>query len=221
MRRETKLSLIELILLRTEVQQLRAANQEADETRESLTASVSRIMASRDHWQREAERLSGLMAQVPPWSLLWWRCLHASKAWRKATARIERGARADRKDAYQHGQKRPASREQARWRRPRRATMSFAPPGGYGTSAYSCLIWAIRITLPHFSVSSAMSLPKSAGEPGNVVPPKLGESRLQLGIRETLVHGDVEPVDDLRRAYCAAYRARTSYSLHSRARNRS
>src|SRR6476659_7982516 len=88
MRREMKLLLIELNLLRTEVQQLRAANQEADETRESLTASVSRIMASRDHWQREAERLSGLMAQVPPWSLLWWRCLHASKAWRKATARI-------------------------------------------------------------------------------------------------------------------------------------
>jgi len=88
MRREMKLLLIELNLLRTEVQQLRAANQEADETRDSLTASVSRIMASRDHWQREAERLSGLMAQVPPWSLLWWRCLHASKAWRKATARI-------------------------------------------------------------------------------------------------------------------------------------
>ena len=77
-----------LDLLRTEVQQLRAANQDADETRKSLTASVSRIMASRDHWQREAERLSALMAQVPPWSLLWWRCLRASKAWRKATARI-------------------------------------------------------------------------------------------------------------------------------------
>ena len=88
MRREMKLLLIELNLLRTEVQQLRAANQEADETRDSLTASVTRIMASRDHWQREAERLSALMAQVPPWSLLWWRCLHASKAWRKATARI-------------------------------------------------------------------------------------------------------------------------------------
>ena len=51
--------------------------------------------------------------------------------------------------------------------------MSFPQPGGYGTSAYSCLIWAVRITLPHFSVSSAMSLPKSAGDPGNVVPPKL------------------------------------------------
>jgi hypothetical protein len=30
---------------------------------------------------------------------------------------------------------------------------------------------AARITLPHFSVSSAMNLPKSAGEPENAVPP--------------------------------------------------
>src|ERR1700737_4310445 len=30
---------------------------------------------------------------------------------------------------------------------------------------------AARITLPHFSVSSAMSLPKSAGDPGSIVPP--------------------------------------------------
>jgi hypothetical protein len=29
------------------------------------------------------------------------------------------------------------------------------------------LMLAVRITLPHFSVSSAMSLPKSAGEPGS------------------------------------------------------
>ena len=31
---------------------------------------------------------------------------------------------------------------------------------------------AARITLAHFSVSSAMSFPKSAGEPGSTVPPK-------------------------------------------------
>src|SRR4051812_26080188 len=34
------------------------------------------------------------------------------------------------------------------------------------------LMLAARITLPHFSVSSAMSLPKSAGEPLSTVPPK-------------------------------------------------
>src|SRR5262249_26793126 len=38
---------------------------------------------------------------------------------------------------------------------------------------YSGLMLAARITLPHFSISSAMSFPKSAGEPGSGVLPKL------------------------------------------------
>jgi len=58
MRREMKLLLIELNVLRIEVEQLRAADQEAHKTKESLSASVDRIMESRDKWQREAERLS-------------------------------------------------------------------------------------------------------------------------------------------------------------------
>ena len=33
-------------------------------------------------------------------------------------------------------------------------------------------------TLPHFSVSSAMSLPKSAGEPGSTVPPNTESLKL-------------------------------------------
>src|SRR5262245_20531429 len=37
---------------------------------------------------------------------------------------------------------------------------------------YSALMLADLITLPHFSVSSAMSLPKSAGEPASAVPPR-------------------------------------------------
>src|SRR5262249_43276280 len=43
----------------------------------------------------------------------------------------------------------------------------------YGMSGrhHSGLMLAARITLPHFSTSSAMSLPKSAGEPGGSVPP--------------------------------------------------
>jgi hypothetical protein len=32
-------------------------------------------MESRDQWRREAEHLRALIAQVTPWSLLWWRCL--------------------------------------------------------------------------------------------------------------------------------------------------
>ena len=40
---------------------------------------------------------------------------------------------------------------------------------------------AARITLPHFSVSSAMSLPKSAGEPASTVPPRSASRALILG----------------------------------------
>jgi hypothetical protein len=36
-------------------------------------------------------------------------------------------------------------------------------------------------TLPHFSVSSAMSLPKSAGEPAKTVPPRSVSRALILG----------------------------------------
>src|SRR5215475_15712551 len=41
-----------------------------------------------------------------------------------------------------------------------------------GRERYSGLILAARMTLPHFSVSSAMSLPKSADEPASTVPPR-------------------------------------------------
>src|SRR5215475_4584401 len=47
----------------------------------------------------------------------------------------------------------------------------------YGTfgrvrpSHHCALMLAARTTLPHFSVSSAMSLPKSAGEPAIAMPP--------------------------------------------------
>src|SRR5258707_1617840 len=46
---------------------------------------------------------------------------------------------------------------------PRRPRTSVCGRGRY--RPYSTLTLAARITLPHFSVSSAMSLPKSAGEP--------------------------------------------------------
>src|SRR5215471_11241537 len=54
MRRELKLLLIEMNVLRVEVQQLRAMEREARKTEEFLSASVKRVMASRDHWRREA-----------------------------------------------------------------------------------------------------------------------------------------------------------------------
>jgi hypothetical protein len=87
MRRELKLLLIEMNVLRVEVEQLRAVKQEARNREEYLSASINQIIESRDQWRREAERLSALIAQVPLWSLFWWRCLDAFKAWRKPTSR--------------------------------------------------------------------------------------------------------------------------------------
>jgi len=40
---------------------------------------------------------------------------------------------------------------------------------------------AARITLPHFSVSAAMNLPKLADEPGNTVPPRSANRAISLG----------------------------------------
>src|SRR5262245_5830188 len=47
--------------------------------------------------------------------------------------------------------------------------------------AYIGLMLAATITLPHFLVSSEMSLPKSAGEPGSTVPPRLASRALNFG----------------------------------------
>ena len=47
--------------------------------------------------------------------------------------------------------------------------------------AHSGLMPADLTTLPHFSVSSAMSLPKSAGEPASAVPPRSASRALILG----------------------------------------
>ena len=87
MRRELKLLLIEMNVLRVEVEQLRAMEREARNTEEFLSASVNRLIESRDQWRQEAERLNALIAQVPPWSLFWWSCVDAFKAWRKPTDR--------------------------------------------------------------------------------------------------------------------------------------
>src|SRR5262249_33765851 len=47
--------------------------------------------------------------------------------------------------------------------------------------SHSGLILAARITLAHFSVSSAISLPKSAGEPRIRIPPRSASRALSLG----------------------------------------
>ena len=69
----------EISLLRIELERLRAMENEAHKTNELLVAHIDRIMASRDEWQREAERLSALCATCQDTldksrrSLFWWR----------------------------------------------------------------------------------------------------------------------------------------------------
>src|SRR5262245_16335478 len=46
---------------------------------------------------------------------------------------------------------------------------------------YSGLMFAARITLPHFSVSAATKLPKSEGEPAITVPPRPASRALSWG----------------------------------------
>ena len=76
MRREMKLLLIEIGQLRTEVEELRAKEEEAQNVKEFLY----RVIENRNQWQREAQRLRGLIAKVPPWLVFCGRCLEAFKA---------------------------------------------------------------------------------------------------------------------------------------------
>jgi hypothetical protein len=62
----------EMALLRIELEQARAREEEARITVEFLFAHVDRIIDSRDHWKREAERLAAAMAEGRfRWGLRW------------------------------------------------------------------------------------------------------------------------------------------------------
>jgi hypothetical protein len=69
------------------------------------------------------------------------------------------------------GHRRPAFAE--------RKVMEYIDPTA--DRSHSALMLAARITLPHFSVSSAMSLPKSAGESTSGALPRLANRALILG----------------------------------------
>jgi|SRR6516162_1772127 len=68
---------------------------------------------------------------------------------------------------------------------PQRSSDAFAErPLEYrrgDNQAYSGLMLAARITLPHFSVSSAMNWPKSAGDSAKGVPPRSASRAFTLG----------------------------------------
>ena len=80
----------QITLLNIEVEQLRAKEDEARKIKEFLVEYVEwveQLRENRDEWQREAERRSAVMGQVPHWALLWARGrLNVSKAWRQLTA---------------------------------------------------------------------------------------------------------------------------------------
>src|SRR5258708_36222835 len=59
--------------------------------------------------------------------------------------------------------------------------LTFGPRRIQRRSSYSALMFATRITLPHFSASSAMSLPKSAGEPPSTMAPRSAYRAFRLG----------------------------------------
>src|SRR5262245_10401799 len=65
---------------------------------------------------------------------------------------------------------------------------SVVSSGAFGSSrwtAYSTLMLAARTPLPHFSVSSARSRPKTAGEPASGSPPSSAMRALALGSAST------------------------------------
>jgi hypothetical protein len=82
MRREMKLLLIEISQLRSEVEHLRAREEEAQNAKEFL----HRVIESRDQWRREAQRLRALMAKVPSWLLF---CLDAFKTSREVSEGLD------------------------------------------------------------------------------------------------------------------------------------
>ena len=72
----------ELVLLRIELEKLRATECEARKTNEFLVRELDRIIDNRDQWRREAERLDALVTRTPCstyeaahdhslWSLFW------------------------------------------------------------------------------------------------------------------------------------------------------
>jgi hypothetical protein len=67
----------EMSLMRIELEQLRARENEASKTNEFLVTQFDRVMDNRNQWQQEAERLRALCSEHErainklPWSLFW------------------------------------------------------------------------------------------------------------------------------------------------------
>ena len=90
MRRELKLLLIEMNLLRIEVEQSRSIREEAQAREAFFSASVKQLTEGRDKWRREAERLRDLIEQGPPWTLFWRRLVDSFAASRRSASEWHR-----------------------------------------------------------------------------------------------------------------------------------
>ena len=92
MRREMKLLIVELNVLRGEVEQLRAMQEEAcvkeavlSTSLTQLTENLTEVTKNRDQWRGEAERLRAIIDKAPPWSLLRQRMMCSVRAWLNPT----------------------------------------------------------------------------------------------------------------------------------------
>src|ERR1041385_5964723 len=66
-------------------------------------------------------------------------------------------------------------------------TLSLHGVDGCRAGHQICGIFASRITLAHFPVSSRMSLLKSAGQPGSTMPPNSAKRAFSLGSASPLL----------------------------------
>src|SRR6516225_6398537 len=106
------------------------------------------------------------------------RCLRCRQAGRRQRHCQEQGLRPrETRDRRQRGRARGQMQKFAAGK-----FHSALPDGRRSASRHhSSLLFAARITLPHFSISSVMSFPKSAGEPGSGVLPKLASREFIFG----------------------------------------
>jgi hypothetical protein len=86
--------------------------------------------------------------------------------------------------------------------------------GGYGTSAapYSGLMFAVRMTFAHFSVSPARNFPNSAGELGGSTNPPRSTRRALMAESDRLERAWLAQPDAERRVDDVAARAREDIS---------
>src|SRR5712672_596122 len=106
-----------------------------------------------------------------------------ARFWERPAVRLLRATRQSRRfrDVRVKSAYAPRAATRQTWRHSHPYTSGDAIRGAGVTEHYSALILTGRITLRHFPVSSAISLPKSAGESVSTSPPRSASRALILG----------------------------------------